>query len=156
MEMQLLPWIKDDVAIEIIGKMIGEQVAQLYQLADDFKRAGYSHDSQELMSDPQYLQLMNRIGDFKKEIDQIYDGEQVEEIYKKVDEEYVPHLNKRYAQIETQLGNVNFFDKSKGFGFVKPVGSDGGRFVDASDLNHRFSEDKPAKPESTREANEHH
>ena len=156
MEMQLLPWIKDDVAIEIIGKMIGEQVAQLYQLADDFKRDGYSHDSQELLSDPRYQQLMARIGDFKNEIDQIYDGDRLGEIHRKVDEEYVPHLNKRYAQIETQSGNVKFFDKSKGFGFVKPVDSDGSIFVNASDLNHRFGEDKPAKPESIKEANEHH
>lgn len=97
--MQLLPWIKDDIAIEIIGKMIAEQVEQVYQLVDTFEQAGFSHDSQEVVSDPHYLQLMARIGDFKAEIDQIYDGHQVEEIHKKVDEEYVPHLNRRREQV---------------------------------------------------------
>ena len=102
MEMQLLPWIKDDVAIEIIGKMIGEQVAQLYQLADDFKRAGYAHDSQELLTDPRYQQLMTKIGDFKNEIDQIYDGDRLDEIHRKVDEEYVPHLNEQRKQVAVE------------------------------------------------------
>ena len=99
MEMQLLPWIKDDIAIEIIGKMIGEQVAQLYQLADEFKRAGYAYDSQELLTDSRYRQLMTKIGDFKNEIDRIYDGDRINEIHKKVDEEYVPHLNQQREQM---------------------------------------------------------
>lgn len=51
------------------------------------------------MTDIRYQQLMKRIGDFKKEIDQIYNGENVEELYKKVDQEYVPHLNLRRDQL---------------------------------------------------------
>ncbi len=38
---------------------------------------------------------------------------------------------------------------------VKPVDSEEGIFVDTSDSNHQFSEEKPTKPKSAREANEH-
>lgn len=98
MEMHLLPWIKDDIAIEIIGRMSAEQVEQLYALLADYKQAGVEQDSQEVLDDPRYQLLMNRIGNFKAEIDQIYEGSNVDEIHRKVDEEYVPHLNRRRGQ----------------------------------------------------------
>jgi hypothetical protein len=152
MEMQLLPWIKDDVAIEIISKMIGEQVTQLYQLVDELKHAGFNHDSQKVVSDPRYRQLMARISDLKNEIDQIYNGDRLEEIHKKVDGEYVPHLNRHYTGIRAQSGTVRFFDETQGFGFIKPDGSED-TFVQASDS---IKEDKHSKPDSKRQANEYH
>ena len=98
MEMHVLPWIKDDVAIEIIGRMSAEQVEQLYELLADYKQAGFEQDSQEVSNDSRYQQLMNRIGEFRAEIDQIYEGSNLEELHRKVDEEYVPHLNRRRGQ----------------------------------------------------------
>ena len=156
MEMQLLPWIKDDVAIEIIGKMIGEQVSLLSKHVAPLLETGIHPSDARIVDDPMYKEYMQRIIAYKQEINQIYKGKNLEVIYRKVDEEYVPHLNEQYTQVETQSGDVKFFDESKGFGFVKPVDSDRSMFVNASDLNQRFSEDKPAKPESIREANEHH
>ncbi|UFH52796.1 hypothetical protein [Spirosoma sp. KNUC1025] len=99
MEMHVLPWIKDDIAIEIIGKMIAEQNEQLYKLVGEYNQAGFAYNSQEVLTDSRYQQLMKQIGDFKKEIDQIYAGEGVEELYKKVDQEYVPHLNLQRDQL---------------------------------------------------------
>lgn len=99
MEMHILPWIKDDIAIEIIGKMIAEQTELLYKIADEYKQEGFNYNSQEMLTDARYQQLMKRIADFKKEIDQIYDGEGVEELYKKLDQKYVPHLNLRRDQL---------------------------------------------------------
>ena len=99
MEMQVLPWIKDDIAIEIIGKMIAEQTKQLYKLVEEYKQAGLNYDSAEVAKDIRYQQLMVMIGEFKKEIDQIYNGEGLAELYKKVDQEYVPHLNLQRDQL---------------------------------------------------------
>ena len=99
MEMQLLPWIKDDIAIEIIGKMIAEQTEQLYQLLEEFDSAGFSRSEPEVLSHPTYQQCMKRIEEFKAEIDQIYAGTDLEYIYNKVDKEYVPHLGYRRGAV---------------------------------------------------------
>lgn len=90
--MQLLPWIKDDIAIEIIGRMIAEQTEIVYKVASEYKEAGFAVDGPEVTADSRYTQAVERIGQFKQEIDQIYDGEGIEEIYKKVDEVYAPYL----------------------------------------------------------------
>ena len=103
MEMQLLPWIKDDIAIEIIGKMIGEQVEQLYQLLNEFDLAGFDRDEPEVLSHPKYQQIMKHIGDFKAEIDDIYAGVGLEELYKKVDRIYVPYLNHSSGDFAVRL-----------------------------------------------------
>lgn len=100
MDMQVLPWIKDDIAIEVIGKMIAEQMEYIYKLTDEYKQAGFGPNSQELLMDAHYRQIMTRIGELKAEIDQIYDGKRLEELYRKVDEVYVPHLN-RHNQVVT-------------------------------------------------------
>lgn len=98
MEMHVLPWIKKGIAIEIISRMSAEQVEQLYGLFAEYKQMGFEQESQEVVNNPRYQQIMNRIGQFKAEIDQIYEGNNVEEIHRKVDEEYVPHLNRRHGQ----------------------------------------------------------
>ena len=131
MEMHILPWIKDDIAIEIIGKMIAEQMQQVYKLVADYERKGYSHDSQEVMNDPEHQQLIMRIGEFKAEIDQIYAGKLLEELYKKVDEVYAPHLKKRYMS-------------KKEVGFIKSSEKD--TFVSASDFTGQVAENKPPTP----------
>lgn len=98
MELHVLPWIKKDIAIEIISRMSAEQVEQLYQLLTEFEWHGFEQDSQEVINNPRYQQLMNQISQFKAEIDQIYEGSNLEELYRKVDEEYVPHLNRQRGQ----------------------------------------------------------
>lgn len=54
MELQILSWIKDDIAIEIIGKMIAEQMQQVYKLVDEYKQIGLNYDSPEIAKDVRY------------------------------------------------------------------------------------------------------
>lgn len=91
MEMQLFPWIRDDIAIEIIGKMIAEQTEQLYKLIADHKKTGLEDDSQELLTDLRYQKTLKAIDTFRREIDQIYNGAP-DELYQKIDQVYVPYL----------------------------------------------------------------
>lgn len=120
--MQLLPWIKDDIAIEIIGKMIAEQTEQLYVIAAEYKQKGFPFDSQEVKTDPRYQGVMGKIGEFKREIDQIYDGEQVEKLHEKVDRVYVPHLNSASSKNKKEKSGVEkFFGDTVGFGTPKPT-----------------------------------
>lgn len=91
--MHVLPWIKDDIAIEIIGKMIAEQTEQLYALLREFASHGFDRNDPDVVSHPKYQQLIKAISDFKAEIDDIYAGVNLEKIYRKVDEVYAPHLN---------------------------------------------------------------
>ena len=98
MEMQLLPWIKDDVAIEIIGKMIGEQVSLLNKFVGSHLDSGFEPDDAIIVDDPIYKEFMRRIIAYKQEINQIYKGENLEVIHRKVDEEYAPYLKEKYSR----------------------------------------------------------
>ena len=98
MEMQLLPWIKNDVAIEIIGKMIGEQVSLLNKHVGPLLEASFEPDDTVIVDDPIYKEFMQRIIAYKQEINQIYKGENLEELHQKVDEEYAPYLKEKYSR----------------------------------------------------------
>lgn len=122
MDMQILPWIKDDIAIEIIGKMIAEQTEKLHIVAAEYRKAGFSFDSGELKADAIYQEAMGKISDFKREVNQIYDGDQVEKLYQKVEGEYVTHLNLTKVQNEEEIsGSKRFFGDTVGFGKSKPT-----------------------------------
>lgn len=112
--MQLLPWIKDDIAIEIIGKMIAEQTEILYKVAAEYKEVGFAFDGPEVKADSRYIQAMERVDRFKQEIDRIYEGEELEELYKKVDEVYAPYLKAGGVQ-----GPQPPVEETKGFGFIE-------------------------------------
>lgn len=141
MEMHVLPWIKKDIAIEIIGKMIAEQMEQVYKLVADYREKGFGYDSQEVINDARYQQLLERIGYFKQEIDQVYDGERLEALYKKVDEEYVPHLKMISLQAEEAPVVTKFSDETDGFVYVK---QNDGRGIDerTSYTNSQVNEDR--------------
>ncbi len=99
MDMKILPWIQDDIAIEIIGKMIAEQTEQIYAVYAEYRQAGFDFNSNVAEQDSRYLEAMKRIGEFKSEIDRIYNGECVDELYEKVDREYVPHLQEQVVAL---------------------------------------------------------
>ena len=107
MEMQLLPWIEDDVAIEIISKMIGEQVSLLNKFAGSYLEAGFEPDDAIIVDDPVYKEAMRRITEYKQEINQIYKGENLEEIHRKVDEQYAPYLKEKYNRRVSVVQSVS-------------------------------------------------
>lgn len=98
MESNVLPWIKDDLAIEIIGKMIAEQVQLLDEYVSAFRNAGVDEDDAIVLESPEYKAYIRRIGEFKLEINQLYDGRDIEKLYKKVNEEYAPYLKEKYTR----------------------------------------------------------
>ena len=95
MDMQILPWIRDDIAIEIIGKMIAEQTEQIYAVYAEYRQEGFDFKNNVAEKDPRYVEAMERIGEFKREIDQIYTNENVRELHEKVEREYVSHLREQ-------------------------------------------------------------
>ena len=92
MDMQTLPWIQDDIAIEIIGKMIAEQTEQIYAVYAEYEQLDFDVNSNVAEQDSRYVEAMRRIREFKSEIDRIYTGERVDGLHEKVDREYVPHI----------------------------------------------------------------
>jgi len=95
MDMQILPWIKDDIAIEIIGKMIAEQVRQLNFILDAFEQIGLDEDSHEVQSNEDYQYHSGRIRTLYVEVQGIYKGEDKEAILEKADKRYAPYLKGR-------------------------------------------------------------
>lgn len=72
MEMQLLPWIKDDIAIEIIGKMISFQVRSLCDVLDAYRSIGFDENSTEVKQNKDYQYHDQRLSELHAEIQQIY------------------------------------------------------------------------------------
>lgn len=98
MDAQIFPWIKDDVAIEIIGKMIAEQVAPLNELMIEATNLGFDCTEDSDPYHPGYLKYTQRISELNEEINQIYRGDNLAEIHRKVDEQYAPHLKAKFSQ----------------------------------------------------------
>ena len=82
-------WITVDVAIEIIGNMVADEVALLRQLKVD-----------PITNFPRCQQSEKRIQNFHSEIKQLYKGINVNEILAKVDQEYAPYIKKKYAKAD--------------------------------------------------------
>lgn len=95
MEEHIFEHIKDDVAIEIIGKMIAEEMAKLYKVLDEFKQAGFDEMGEAATEATQHYRL--KIREYKAEINQIYRGQNLKDIYDKVDCQYAPYLKKKYG-----------------------------------------------------------
>lgn len=101
MEMQLLPWVKDDIAIEIIGKMIADQNRLLNSVLDAFENVGFDENSQEVQSNADYQFHNQRITLLQGEISQIYRGEGKAELIKKVDTRYAPYIKGRLKTLKS-------------------------------------------------------
>ncbi len=103
MDAHIFPWIKDDVAIEIIGKMIAEQVTPLSELLEGFELSGYDLKDEEVISHPDYLKYTQRISELNEEIKQIYRGDNLAEIHKKVDQVYAPYLRRKLSHTSVEF-----------------------------------------------------
>ena len=103
MEIKLLPWIEDDVAIEIIGKMISFQMRSLYGVVEAYKNVGVDYNSEEVEQNKDYQYHSQRIGELHSEIEQIYSGEDRDAVIKKAYEEYAPYVKGKYQAMRTKL-----------------------------------------------------
>ncbi|QDK79473.1 hypothetical protein EXU85_13010 [Spirosoma sp. KCTC 42546] len=101
MDMKVLPWIKDDVAIEIIGKMIAEQNRLLISVLDAFESVGFDEDSYQVQNNADYQYHNQRIMFLQAEIDQIYQGENKAELIEKVNTQYAPYIKGRLKTLKS-------------------------------------------------------
>lgn len=95
MEMQVLPWIEDDVAIEIIGKMIADQNRSLLNVIEAFKISGFNRNSPEVKANKDYQYHQQRIKELHAEIQQLYKGEERRVLIDKAFNEYAPYIKGR-------------------------------------------------------------
>ena len=92
-------WVKGDVAIEIIGKMIAEESKQLDDLLDLYESRGIDENDNEVQHNDEYQQVRAKLDLLNEEIDAIHAGIGVEEIFVKVHEEYAPYIKARYSSV---------------------------------------------------------
>ena len=96
MDMHILPWIEDDIAIEIIGKMIAEQVQRLNEIVDAFESVDMDETDPEVQQNSDYLYHSHRIQALHAEIQQLYRGENKVDILSRVNSEYAPYIKGRF------------------------------------------------------------
>ena len=101
MDAPIFPWIDDDVAIEIIGKMIADQNRLLNSILDAFENVGFDEDSQQVQSNVDYQFHNQRIMFLQDEIRQIYRGEGRTELIKKVNTQYAPYIKGRLKTLKS-------------------------------------------------------
>ncbi|MBD2754228.1 hypothetical protein [Spirosoma validum] len=102
MEMQLLPWIEDDIVIEIIGKMISFQMRALHHITDAYRNAGLGENSQEVQANTDYKYHCQRISELQAEIQRIYNGENRSAVIEKAYNEYAPYVKGKYQAMRDE------------------------------------------------------
>jgi hypothetical protein len=91
-------WLNIDIAVEIINRMIAEQMKDLQELYSQYEYVGISYD--EYKNDSDYQAYMSQIKNFKNEIKQLYKGENRENILNKVENEYAPYIKNMFNQTQ--------------------------------------------------------
>jgi hypothetical protein len=87
-------WLNIDIAVEIINRMIAEQMKGLHDFCSPREDAGISHE--EYKNDSDYQAYMIQIKNFRNEIRQLYKGENVEKTLNKVENEYAPYIKNMF------------------------------------------------------------
>ncbi len=91
-------WLNIDIAIEIINRMIAEQMKGLHEFCSPYEYAGISYD--EYKNDSIYQAYTNQIKSFRNEINQLYKGENMENIFNKVENEYAPYIKNMFNKMQ--------------------------------------------------------
>lgn len=91
-------WLNVDIAVEIINRMIAEQMKGLHGFCSPHEYAGISYD--EYKSDSKYQAYINQIKSFRNEIKQLYKGENMENILNKVENEYAPYIKNMFNKMQ--------------------------------------------------------
>ncbi len=95
-------WVEYDIAIEVIGKMIAEQIESLNELLDSFNRMGFKAGDEAILNDQAYRQRMQQIAFFKAEIDSIYSEKDITALLSKVQNVYAPYIKARMQLQKTR------------------------------------------------------
>ena len=91
-------WLNIDIAVEIINRMIAEQMKGLHEFCSPYEDAGISYDEYKNKSD--YQAYMIQIKKFRHEIKQLYKGENIEETLNKVENEYAPYIKNMFNKTQ--------------------------------------------------------
>ena len=91
-------WLNTDIAVEIINRMIAEQMKGLHEFCSPYEVAGISYEEYKQYSE--YQVYMSQIKDFKNEIKQLYKGENVEQTLNKVEKVYAPYIKDMFNQTQ--------------------------------------------------------
>ena len=91
-------WLNIDIAVEIINRMIAEQMKGLHEFCSPYEYAGISYDEYKNNSD--YQAYMIQIKKFRHEIKQLYKGENIEETLNKVENEYAPYIKNMFNKTQ--------------------------------------------------------
>lgn len=96
-------WVEDDVAIEVIGKMIAVNNKLRNKLLTVFDFQGFGEADNEVQSDEKYIQYSSQIKQLRDEINMIYRGENIDQLLRKIENEYVPFLRNRYVETQHEI-----------------------------------------------------
>lgn len=91
-------WLNVDIAVEIINRMIAEQMKGLHEFSSPYEDKGISYD--EYRNDSEYQAYLSKIKDFKNEIRQLYKGENIEKILNKVENDYAPYIKNMFNKTQ--------------------------------------------------------
>ena len=94
-------WLNIDIAVEIINRMIAEQMKGLHKFCSLYEYAGISYD--EYKNNSEYQAYINQIKSFRNEINQLYKGENMENILNKVENDYAPYIKNMFNQTQYAL-----------------------------------------------------
>jgi hypothetical protein len=91
-------WLNIDIAVEIINRMIAEQMKGLHEFCSPYEVVGISYEEYKKYSE--YQAYMSQIKDFRNEIKQLYKGENIENILNKVENEYAPYIKNMFNKMQ--------------------------------------------------------
>jgi hypothetical protein len=89
-------WLNIDIAVEIINRMIAEQMKGLHEFCSPYEVVGISYE--EYKKYAEYQMYMSQIKGFRNEIKQLYKGENVEQTLNKVEKVYAPYIKNMLNQ----------------------------------------------------------
>lgn len=91
-------WLSSDIAIEVIGRMVAEEMNRLYALLNEYRAQGIESDDERVRTDSRYQQYKKRLAELHGEIDDIYAGVNKPEIFDRVEQVYAPYIKNKYAK----------------------------------------------------------
>lgn len=91
-------WLNIDIAVEIINRMIAEQMKGLHEYCYPLEQIVTSVEEYE--QDSEYQKYIVQIKKFRKEITQLYKGEDLENILDRVENDYAPYIKNRFNKTQ--------------------------------------------------------